>query len=428
MDVRWFALALAVALTGCETGSRIQPVAEQPVIRVTDQASAAAIQFSRVVVDLPYGAQIGTYLEGVSVCATPGTLMYRGGRMSFDDRELTETFGNELRRGNYKVVGDPDALFDDPSSWEAEYLVAGLVKRIDADLCYVADPWQQVTKTSGAALMDVEWQIYSRRDRKVVHQLRTQGRGELRAGSTTGEADVLLAAFAQATRNLLADRQFHDLVAGEATATQSARTLPAGDLVLAPRKPFAGAIAGNIDSVRNGVVTILAGGSHGSGFFIDDAGHLLTNAHVVGRADRLQIVLAGGVEATARVLASDPRRDVALLKADLAKTGGLPLRLEPPAVGAEVYAMGSPLDPSLSATLSKGIVSALRHEDGLNYIQSDVNVMGGSSGGPLLDESGNVVGMTVAGIQAGDVALGLNYFIPILEALQRLGIRFGGTS
>jgi S1-C subfamily serine protease len=113
---------------------------------------------------------------------------------------------------------------------------------------------------------------------------------------------------------------------------------------------------------------------------------------------------------------------VALLKVDLGKTTALPLRAVKPGVGAEVYAMGSPFDPSLSATLSKGIVSAYRTMDGLNFIQSDVNVMGGSSGGPLLDASGNVIGMTVSGIEAGEVPMGLNYFIPIGDTLSALGI------
>jgi S1-C subfamily serine protease len=84
--------------------------------------------------------------------------------------------------------------------------------------------------------------------------------------------------------------------------------------------------------------------------------------------------------------------------------------------------MGSPFDPSLDATLSKGIVSAYRTMEGLDFIQSDVNVMGGSSGGPLLDASGNVIGMTVSGIEAGEVPMGLNYFIPIGDALAAIGI------
>jgi S1-C subfamily serine protease len=416
----------ALIVTACEQPSRIQPVYDQAVIRVSNPETTRPVQFSRIVVDLKRGEQIGTYREGVDWCSQPGTLVYRGGRMSLDDSELTETFREELTRANYRVVGDPDALFDDPSSWQAEFLVAGRVTKIDADLCFAYMTWEQVERVSGAAVMEVEWQVYSRLDRKVVHQTRTRGRGEVTEPSTTGDTDILQNAFAQATRNLLADRRFHDLIAGEGEGTVQTQSVSAQVLQTAvpmPRtKAFTGSIAKNSERVRQGVVTILVADGHGSGFFIDDAGHLLTNAHVVRGTDRVKVVLAGGLEATGNVLARDPRRDVALLKVDLGKTTALPLRAVKPGVGAEVYAMGSPFDPSLSATLSKGIVSAYRTMDGLDFIQSDVNVMGGSSGGPLLDASGNVIGMTVSGIEAGDVPMGLNYFIPIGDALSGLGI------
>jgi serine protease Do len=416
----------ALILTACEQSSRIQSVYDQAVIRVSNPETARPVQFARIVVDLKRGEQIGTYREGVDWCVQPGTLVYRAGRMSLDDSELTDTFREELTRANYRVVGDPDALFEDPSSGQAEFLVAGRVTKIDADLCFAYMTWEQVEKVSGAATMEVEWQVYSRLDREVVHQTRTRGRGEVTEPSTTGDTDILQNAFAQATRNLLADRRFHDLVAGEEKSAVQAQSVSAQVLqtsVPMPRtKAFSGSIAKNAERIRQGVVTILVAGGHGSGFFIDDMGHLLTNAHVVRGTDRAKVVLAGGLEATGNVLARDPRRDVALLKVDLGKTAPLPLRAVKPEVGAEVYAMGSPFDPSLSATLSKGIVSAYRTMDGLDFIQSDVNVMGGSSGGPLLDASGNVIGMTVSGIEAGDVPMGLNYFIPIGDALSALGI------
>ena len=72
-------------------------------------------------------------------------------------------------------------------------------------------------------------------------------------------------------------------------------------------------------------------------------------------------------------------------------------RFDQPAVGDTVYAVGAPLDPTYSATVSKGIISAFRDIEGEQWIQSDVNVQHGSSGGPLLDERGNVLGITSRG-------------------------------
>jgi S1-C subfamily serine protease len=100
----------------------------------------------------------------------------------------------------------------------------------------------------------------------------------------------------------------------------------------------------------------------------------------------------------------------------------LPVRGVRPAVGDEVYAVGSPMFEELSGTVSKGIISALRSFDGLEYIQSDVATVGGSSGGPLLDERGNAIGVTVSGFTEGEAPTGLNLFIPIADALRALGV------
>ncbi len=329
-----------------------------------------------------------------------------------------------------KVVGDPDALFDDPSSWQAEFLIAGLVKRVDADVCYAYNEWEKVTKTSGVLMMDVDWQVYSRLDRSVVHRQQTQGRGEVKDLSTSGETDMMLDAFAQATRNLLADRRFYEIV-GEGGAPVQRATSDSGTRTdFAPRRPFAQPIAANMAAVRNNVVVVYAGGGHGSGFVIDDLGHVLTNEHVVRIATRVKVRFESGDEATASVLATDPRRDVALLKVDRSGTGGLPIRFDRPAVGDTVYAVGAPLDPTYSATVSKGIISAFRDIEGEPWIQSDVNVQHGSSGGPLLDERGNILGITSRGEpnEAGTPS-GVNLFVPIADALRRLGLSpMAGTS
>ena len=89
MSRRVLLAAFAVMLTGCQQQSRIAPIAEQPVIKVVDSENARPVQFSRIVIDLKRGAQIGTFRQGVNFCNEPGTLVYRGGRMHLDDRELS---------------------------------------------------------------------------------------------------------------------------------------------------------------------------------------------------------------------------------------------------------------------------------------------------------------------------------------------------
>jgi S1-C subfamily serine protease len=275
---------------------------------------------------------------------------------------------------------------------------------------------------NGAAHMEVEWQVYSRLDRRVVYNLATQGSSEIHPARDGGEVDVFIEAFAHATRNLLADRGFHELIAG-AGVPQDAVPTERAPTSFVPRTPFAQPIATNMEAVRSNVLVVYAGGGHGSGFVIDDEGHLLTNEHVVRTAERVRVRFESGEEVTATVLATDVRRDVALLKIERGGTSGLPIRFDPPAVGDEVYAVGAPLDPSYSATVSKGIVSSLRTLDGEQWIQSDVNVQPGNSGGPLLDDRGNIIGLTSRGAptDAGTPS-GVNFFVPITDALGRLGL------
>jgi hypothetical protein len=177
--------------------------------------------------------------------------------------------------------------------------------------------------------------------------------------------------------------------------------------------------------VQAGTVTILLADGHGSGFFISRDGFLLTNAHVVGDAKFVRVQLASGRAISGEVIAVNRGRDVALVK--VAETGfvSLPIATIERPVGSEVYAIGAPLERQLATTVTRGIISAYRVRDGLRMIQGDVTVQHGNSGGPLVDASGNVVGITVSGRMNNDHSVGLNFFIPIADALKGVGIELG---
>lgn len=102
----------------------------------------------------------------------------------------------------------------------------------------------------------------------------------------------------------------------------------------------------------------------------------------------------------------------------------LPLRLraEGGVVGEEVYAIGAPLARELQNSLTKGILSARRVEDGYSFLQSDVSVQRGNSGSPLLDGRARVVGVAQSGVQIQGASTGLNIFVPGDEALAFLSI------
>jgi len=156
--------------------------------------------------------------------------------------------------------------------------------------------------------------------------------------------------------------------------------------------------------------------SLGSGFIINADGYILTNAHVVQSADEITVRLTDKREFKAKVIGSDRRTDIALIKIE---AGGLPVvKFGDPAklkVGEWVVAIGSPF--GFDNTVTKGIVSAkgrsLPQENFVPFIQTDVAVNPGNSGGPLFNMRGEVVGINSQIYSRTGGFMGLSFAIPI---------------
>ncbi len=166
------------------------------------------------------------------------------------------------------------------------------------------------------------------------------------------------------------------------------------------------------------------GTATGSGFVIDTEGHLLTNNHVVEGADRIQVKLGDSdTTYTAKVVGTDPATDLALLDVEAPASDLHPLTLGSSArmeVGDPVVAIGNPF--GLDRTVTSGIVSALQRQieapDGFsitNVIQTDAAINPGNSGGPLINASGEVIGINsqIATGGGGNGNVGIGFAIPI---------------
>ena len=156
--------------------------------------------------------------------------------------------------------------------------------------------------------------------------------------------------------------------------------------------------------------------SLGSGFIISQDGYILTNAHVVEAADEITVKLTDKREFKAKIIGADRRTDIALIKID---AGGLPaVRFGDPTklrVGEWVLAIGSPF--GFENTVTAGIVSAkgrsLPQENYVPFIQTDVAVNPGNSGGPLFNLRGEVVGINSQIYSRTGGFMGLSFAIPI---------------
>jgi S1-C subfamily serine protease len=171
----------------------------------------------------------------------------------------------------------------------------------------------------------------------------------------------------------------------------------------------------NIEAIRRAVATVTANGGSGSGFVVSEDGKVVTAEHVVSGSRYVKVTTGAGKECYGEVVASSKQRDLALVSVDCAGLTALPLARKRMAEGFEVFAVGTPLSEKLRFSVTKGVVSGIRKFDELEYIQSDVTVLPGSSGGPLLDTAGNAVGVTTRMLSAGAVPVGVNFFVPLWD-------------
>ncbi len=157
--------------------------------------------------------------------------------------------------------------------------------------------------------------------------------------------------------------------------------------------------------------------SLGSGFIINEEGYIVTNNHVVENADKIKVKLTNGREYEAMIVGRDPKTDIALLKAeDLKLIKALKIGdSDEIKVGQWVVAIGSPF--GLEHTVTAGIVSAKGRVIGSgpydDFIQTDASINPGNSGGPLVNMSGEVVGINTAIVSRGGGNVGIGFAIPI---------------
>jgi putative serine protease PepD len=219
-----------------------------------------------------------------------------------------------------------------------------------------------------------------------------------------GAAALLLAAgTGAATYALLADG--NTTVRDVTVATGSPTAVTSGNTIGDVYDRANASVVEITVTVSGGAVTVPGSGgsqAQGSGFVYDTSGHVVTNQHVVDGATSIQVQFANGKTSSATVVGTDPSTDLAVLKVDSPPSGLQPLTLADSAaveVGDEVVAIGSPF--GLENSVTSGIVSALdRSMEAPNgftingSIQTDAAINHGNSGGPLLDMSGRVIGVT----------------------------------
>ncbi|ABN63130.1 MULTISPECIES: outer membrane-stress sensor serine endopeptidase DegS [Shewanella] len=164
----------------------------------------------------------------------------------------------------------------------------------------------------------------------------------------------------------------------------------------------------------------------GSGVIMSKEGYILTNYHVIKKADEIVVALQDGRKFTSEVVGFDPETDLSVLKIEGDNLPIVPVNLDsPPQVGDVVLAIGNPYN--LGQTITQGIISATGRNGlssgYLDFLQTDAAINAGNSGGALIDTNGSLIGINTAAFQVGEEGggHGINFAIPIKLAHSIMG-------
>jgi len=321
---------------------------------------------------------------------------------------VAKAFKAEAVKYGFSTADDAISVFDSKSENGVDYRVGATMMAFDYRTC--GDKQQ-----TGSVYSKVKWEVFSVRRQQVVYS--TVIESSFATSKELPEKEFDLNAMVGLVDNLLADPSFVAVIkSGGLTDAAQVQVQPA--LRLNAGQVVKAGVDKGTSKILAAVATVESGVGSGSAFYVSQEGYLLTNRHVVGDDKFVRVKLSSGRSLVGEVVRVDKVRDVALLRTDPSTVEVLALRPVAGNVGEVVYAVGSPFGQSLSGTITRGVLSARRVFEGIPFLQSDVAVNPGNSGGPLIDAEGRVIGISVIGTEAH----GINLFIPIDDVVDKLSL------
>ncbi len=319
--------------------------------------------------------------------------------INFDNSIFTESLNNILLK--YKYTDSTNTIFKNKTN--SAYLSAKISK-LDIQLVY-----QTAARRSMRFLqaeVKVAWDFLDVYGQSVYKKEYTAKSGEFSIDYNK-EATALLAvddAIASSFLSFISNKKVIEHLEKNNIAVQE--KLPTITL-------SKGASINDLDTAVNATVTVKVKEGHGSGFKISSDGYLLTNFHVVANSkDDITILTKDNKEYKATLIRQSENLDLALLKVDANFDSHFTLpAAKSYKTGDDIFIIGTPKTIELGQTLSKGIISGDRENEGVKLIQTDASVNGGNSGGPMIDKNGKLIGVVNAKLSGLGIE-GLGFAIP----------------
>ncbi len=271
--------------------------------------------------------------------------------------------------------------------------------------------------------MDIEWEVLDYYKQKV-YSTNTKLKSDLYtyyASSKAGQFDKFV-------RSSMADNLEYSLLKIRKELAEKgllkisdvkAPTLAAITIARPPKTEN-----GRMNDFLKSVVSVKVDDGHGSGAVISADGYIITAYHVVAGSKKVEVIFNDGTKADAEVIRKNEEADLALIK--VTKTGLIPIALSnsnEPEIGVDVWAIGTPKSIELGQSVSKGVLSAVRLANNVSYLQTDVSINGGNSGGPLISKDGMVLGIVTSKL-IGIGTEGVGFAINADEIFKKLNIKY----
>ncbi|MBP2311627.1 trypsin-like peptidase domain-containing protein [Azospirillum soli] len=441
------ALAAALLLASCASLDALpEPKPSAPVAR----GSTEPVRFGELSLgSMRRGMTIGRYIWDID-CAPPYEDVYwTSGRNLHENSTFAERFAEVLTDAGFDVAGRLGGTMEaDADRKRARYVVQGDLRDVRLELCH-RKHWLTGSGKgiSGTGNLRVDWSVFDADTGQLAHRVTTTGVARKEAGVPQGNVMLIEEAFSTAAAALAADPGFRAVLSrggvvepsGLASTVSTASTPapvpeggastgpaplsppPRGSVIIA--SPAAAQDFVDDPTARASAATVRVG--EGRGVVIGDAdGQSVILTAVAAIDTTVNIRPAQGVTLDGAVVARDALSGLALVRVP-ARLTAMPVRSGGPAVSEPVTAVLKGGDEAAS-----GIVAALRPDlrMGLDLLQADLTGPDPALGDPLVDDAGSLLGLAMAPRPLGGVsAHGLAAFVPVGEALRRMGVRLTGA-
>ena len=393
-----------------------------------DSVLTTAIELSKIIFEVEQGKKIGTVTENRERKDLKWEESFAVATDEFN--KITE---DELIKSGYNIKKQVKLFGDEGIDKEAELVIGANLKNLSIDYevsrrYYRSHSSDNVvikySPTNVKCEVELEWQVFSRKKREVIYTTTVKGKSFYNENNDNSVSIAIKDAVRDALIELGFNAEMRKTVQNYSNLLPKIKTDT--KTVSLPKKTpekFADYAAMIKRSIESTVTVLRDDEGHGSGFLISDNGYLITNHHVIDKAKEITVKFENGFEFPAELVAFDEDYDVALLKIKGSGFKGLAVNTAMAGVATDVTSISTPADVKLGQTVSKGIISGKREMEGKLYYQTDVSISPGSSGGPLFNSKGEVIGITTWGLRGGGTE-GLNFAIPVSVAIEKLGITF----